>query len=285
MHLDEFESQFKSAVKTPYVYEEISLGSIALVCDEDGAASAELLKSVQPLAPPLAGHPEPRWKVFDRDSFTTVSDLLLKLGDFGADLVVAERNLKLDHADNLIYGLTNYIDALTQVMEAPLLLLPSRSHHDGLRNYATPRVIMVETDHLTGDNRLINWGVRFAEPDGSLYLTHIEDGAAFAKTIDAISRIPEIDTQLAEQTLHDTLLKLPHDFVLSAKARLRTRFPDLSIEEIVRFGTALSDYESIIEEKDIDLLILNTKEAGQLAMNGIAYAMAVEFKERPLLLL
>ena len=211
--------------------------------------------------------------------------MLSKLKDFGADLVIAERNLKLDHADNLIYGLTNYIDALTQVMEAPLMLLPSREHGDTRAKYDTPKAIMVETNHLTGDNRLINWGVRFAEPDGSLYLTHIEDGTAFANYIDAISRIPEIDTQLAERTLHDTLLKLPHDFVLSAKASLQTKFPDLRIEEIVRFGTALSDYESIIDDKEIDLLILNTKEAGQLAMNGIAYAMAVEFKDRPLLLL
>ena len=125
MHLDEFESQFKSALKTPYVYEGISLGSIALVCDEEEAASVELLNSVQRLAPPLAGHAESQWKVFGRDSFSTVSDLLSKLKDFGADLVIAERNLKLDHADNLIYGLTNYIDALTQVMEAPLLLLPT----------------------------------------------------------------------------------------------------------------------------------------------------------------
>ena len=285
MHLDEFESQFKSAVKTPYVYEEIALGSIALVSDEDGTDSVDLLNSVQPLAPPLAGHPGTRWKVFDRNSFSTVSDLLSKLKDFGADLVIAERNLKLDHADNLIYGLTNYIDALTQVMDVPLMLLPSREHGDTRAKYDTPKAIMVETNHLTGDNRLINWGVRFAEPDGSLYLTHIEDGTAFANYIDAISRIPEIDTQLAERTLHDTLLKLPHDFVLSAKASLQTKFPDLRIEEIVRFGTALSDYESIIDEKDIDLLILNTKEAGQLAMNGIAYAMAVEFKDRPLLLL
>jgi hypothetical protein len=48
---------------------------------------------------------------------------------------------------------------------------------------------------------------------------------------------------------------------------------------------ALSDYESIIQENAIDLLVLNTKESGQLAMNGIAYAIAVEFKDRPLLLL
>ena len=285
MHMDEFESQFKSAVKTPYVYEEISLGSIALVCDEEEAASDELLKKAQSLVPQLAGHSEPRWKVFGRDTFTTVSDLLSKLEDFDADLVMAERNLKLDHGDNLIYGLTNYIDALTQVMEAPVLLLPMRETVDMETKRYAPKAIMVETNHLTGDSRLINWGVRFAEPDRSLHLTHIEDGAAFANYIDAIGKIPEIDTPLAEQTIHDTLLKLPHDFARSARAHLQTKFPELNVEEIVRFGSALSDYESIIDEKAIDLLILNTKERGQLAMNGIAYAMAVEFKDRPLLLL
>ena len=285
MHLDEFESQFNSAVKTPYVYEAISLSSIALVCDKEKAASDELLKEVQNLVPPLTGHSEPRWKVFDRDSFTTVSDLLSNLEDFGADLVIAERNLKLDHADNLVYGLTNYIDALTQMMEAPVLLLPEQETGGGEAKRDAPKAIMVETNHLTGDSRLINWGVRFAEPDRSLYLTHIEDGVAFAKTIDAISKIPEIDTRLAEQTIHDTLLKLPHDFAGSTRASLRSKFPDLKVEEIVRFGSALSDYETIIDEKAIDLLVLNTKELGQLAMNGIAYAMAVEFKRRPLLLL
>jgi len=285
MHLDEFESQFKSATKILYAYEEISLGSIALVCEEEEAASGELLKEVQSLVPPLKGHLEPRWTVFGRDSFTTVSDLLSRLEDLGADLVIAERNLKLDHADNLIYGLTNYIDALTQVMEAPVLLLPLRASTEAETTLEAPKAVMVETNHLTGDSRLINWGVRFAEPNRSLHLTHIEDGAAFAKTIDAIGRIPAIDTRLAEETIHETLLKLPHDFILSARSRLHSKFPDLKVEEIVRFGTALSDYKTIIEERGIDLLVLNTKESDQLAMNGIVYAMAVEFKDRPLLLL
>ncbi len=285
MHIDEFESQFNSALKTPYAYQEIPLTLIALVCDHDKSASAELLNSVQHLTPTLAGHPLPRWQVFGRDDFSSVSDLLSKLKDIGADLVIADRNLKLDHEDNLIYGLTNYIDALTQVLEAPVLLLPNRAHDHPEAAFDTPKKVMVETNHLTGDDRLINWGVRFAEPDGSLYLTHIEDGNAFANYIDAIGRIPEIDTEVAEKTIRDTLLKLPHDFVGSARAELHIKYPDLRVEETVRFGTALSDYESIIEENEVDLLILNTKEAGQLAMNGITYAMAVEFKDRPLLLL
>ena len=58
-----------------------------------------------------------------------------------------------------------------------------------------------------------------------------------------------------------------------------------SLELNDRLTTTITALESMIDEEEIDLLILNTKEAGQLAMNGIAYAMAVEFKERPLLLL
>ncbi len=285
MHLDEFESQFNSAVKTPYEYEGIAFRSIALVCDREEGASEELLKIVQSLVPPLAGRSEPQWEVFDRESFATVSDLLSKLENLAPDLVLASRNLKLDHADNLVYGLTNYIDALTQVMDAPVLLLPERDSTSIAPHCEAPKAIMVETNHLTGDNRLINWGVRFAEPNRRLYLTHVEDGDAFAKYINAISKIPAIDTRLAEQTIHDTLLKLPHDFVSSARTSLESLFPELKVEEIVRFGMALSDYESIIQENAIDLLVLNTKESGQLAMNGIAYAIAVEFKDRPLLLL
>lgn len=285
MHLDEFESQFKSAVKVPYVYEEISLGSVALVCDVVGDAAQGLLGEVQGLVPAMAGRSAPKWEVFDRNGFGTVSDLLSKLTDFGPDLVIAERNLKLDREDDLVYGLTNYIDALTQVLAAPVLLLPSAGPEDSARMVKVPTSIMVETNHLVGDSRLINWGVRFAEPNRSLYLTHIEDGVAFANYIDAIGRIPEIDTELAEKTLRETLLKLPHDFVSSAREDLGSRFPEMDVGEIVRFGSALSDYESIVTEKGIDLLILNTKEAGQLAMNGVAYAIAVEFKDRALLLL
>ena len=285
MHLDEFESQFKSAIKVPYTYEAISLGRVALVSDGDSAATQQLMENVNHFVPPLTEHSEPEWKAIGCEDFSTLSDLLSQLKEFNSDLVIAERNLKLDHADNLIYGLTNYVDALTQVLDVPVLLLPNREHDYIGTPYGAPKNIMVESNHLTGDNRLINWGVRFAEPAGSLFLTHIEDAVAFANTIEAISRIPEIDTDLAERTLRDTLLKLPNDFARSTTRQLSTQFPQMAVHEIVQFGSALSEYQSIIDDNHIDLLILNTKEEGQLAMNGIVYAMAVEFKYRPLLLL
>ena len=44
--------------------------------------------------------------------------------------------------------------------------------------------VMVMTDHLTGDSRLVNFAVRFTEPDGTLFLTHIEDDAVFDRYVD-----------------------------------------------------------------------------------------------------
>ena len=44
-------------------------------------------------------------------------------------------------------------------------------------------------------------------------------------------------------------------------------------------------YRRLIEQHEVDLLVLNTKDEDQLAMRGIAYALAVELRQTPLLML
>ena len=46
-----------------------------------------------------------------------------------------------------------------------------------------------------------------------------------------------------------------------------------------------SEYKRLIDEHAVDLLVLNTKDEDQLAMHGIAYALAVEMRQIPLLML
>ena len=41
----------------------------------------------------------------------------------------------------------------------------------------------------------------------------------------------------------------------------------------------------IIAEHNVSLLVMNTKDDEQLAMHGVAYPLAVELRETPLLLL
>ena len=51
------------------------------------------------------------------------------------------------------------------------------------------------------------------------------------------------------------------------------------------FGHHLFEYRRLIEQHEVDLLVLNTKDEDQLAMHGIAYALAVELRQIPLLML
>ena len=55
--------------------------------------------------------------------------------------------------------------------------------------------------------------------------------------------------------------------------------------EIVKLGHHLSDYARLVEEHEIDLLVLNTKDEDQMAMHGIAYPLAVELRDVPMLML
>jgi hypothetical protein len=61
--------------------------------------------------------------------------------------------------------------------------------------------------------------------------------------------------------------------------------PDLSVEGIVTVGRSLSEYSRLVEEHEVDLLVLNTKDADQLAMHGVAYPVVVQLRQIPLLLL
>ena len=144
---------------------------------------------------------------------------------------------------------------------------------------------MAITDHLTGDHRLVNFAVRFTEESGTLLLTHIEDEAVFGRYIDVISKIPTIATDSAREELQRQLLKEPHDYIRSCSERLQTEGLAFQVEEIVILGHHIADLTRLIEEQQVDLLVLNTKDEEQMAMHGQAYPLAVELRKIPLLML
>jgi hypothetical protein len=113
----------------------------------------------------------------------------------------------------------------------------------------------------------------------------VEDGVTFERYMDTISKLPRIDTDEARQDILRQLLEEPRQYVDSCRQVLAEGRPDLSVEGIVTVGRSLSEYSRLVEEHEVDLLVLNTKDADQLAMHGVAYPVVVQLRQIPLLLL
>jgi len=145
--------------------------------------------------------------------------------------------------------------------------------------------VTVIADHITGDNRLINFGCALTEKDGSLYITHIENSQTYYHYIDIISKIPGLNTDIAREKILEKLLNEPKDFIDSCATILKEQNFGIQIKPVVKLGHAISDYKKHITDHSVDLLILHTKDETQLAMNGMSYSLCVELKELPLLLI
>jgi hypothetical protein len=144
---------------------------------------------------------------------------------------------------------------------------------------------MAISDHLTDDHRLVNHALRFTENGGTLWLTHVEDKATLGRYMEVISKIPTIETDDAREALREQLLKEPQDYIAGCVEVVRAAGTHVTVEGLVLFGSRLAEYKRLIEQHTVDLLVLNTKDQDQLAMHGIAYALAVELRQIPLLML
>ncbi len=144
---------------------------------------------------------------------------------------------------------------------------------------------MAVTDHLAGDERLVNAALTLIESGGRLYLSHVEDDATFERYIRAIGKIPEIDTELARDRIQAQLLKEPADYIRSVGDALREAAVTCEVQELVSMGHHVKQYRELVDTHAIDLLVVNTKDEDLCAMHGLAYPLAVELRDTPLLML
>jgi len=225
------------------------------------------------------------WDTLSGDAFDSVQALLERIENLKPDLIVTYRHLHSE-AWQWPYSLGEYLDVMTQATSVPVLALP---HPDAQRALPhsikdTDRVMAI-TNHLTGDNHLINMALAFTKPGGTCWLTHVESQPVFERYMDAVSKIPTIDTETARETLSEQLLKEPRDFIVSCQVAINTQGLPVKIEEIVTMGLRVDEYKELIAVRNVDLLVLHTKDDDQLAMHGAAYALAVELRGIPLLML
>ena len=113
----------------------------------------------------------------------------------------------------------------------------------------------------------------------------MEDEKSFGRFIDTISKIDTIDTDTSRERILAQMLKEPGDYIRSCKEGIATHRPSVRVEEIVTVGGRLAEFRRLIDKYTVDLLVMYTKDADQSAMHGLAYPLAVELREIPLLLL
>ena len=217
-------------------------------------------------------------------------DLLQVVDEQRPDLIATYRCLHSE-AWRFDFTLGAHIDVLTQATSTPVLLLPHPVRGAGATLSGgteapgmTDRVMAV-TDHLAGDERLVNAALAFAEPHGTLYLAHAEDDAIFERYLAVIGPSPEIDTDLARECIQAQLLKEPGDYIRSVGDVLREAGVDCDVVDLIAMGSHVEEYRALIDAHEVDLLVLNTKDADQSAMHGLAYPLAVEVRDTPLLMI
>jgi len=283
--VDQFESDFRAATKEIYTFKPVAIKRILVVNDCDDKNSKEFLARVKQLLTSLEDKGPIDWKVLRGEDFRTVKNLLDSIERIRPDLIVTYRHLHSD-AWQWPYSLGEHLDVMTQVTTTPVLVLPHPRRDDGvLEGLKNMDRVMAAADHLTGDDRLVDYAVRFTEKSGTLFLSHIESSSSFETMMDIISKIPSIETDSARKEIRAKLLKEPRDYFESCRKNLAKSGVDIQVESMVTLGRHLIDYKKWIADHKMDLMVMNTKDEDQLAMHGETYSLVVELRDIPLLLL
>jgi hypothetical protein len=281
--IDQFESVFRAAEKSRYVYSRPELNRVVVLVDTPVAQGQDYARSVRGFLE--ASDIEPgEFQLFGSESFTTIQEMLEVVQAASPGLIVTHRHLHLNR-EELKYSLGAYLDTLTQGTIFPVLVTPSPGVDGKPAELEVAKDVLVMTDHLMDDPRSINYGVRFVAPGGVVHLCHIEDDAVFQRYMSVIERIPEIETAEARATIRAKLLQMPADYIQSCAEVLASASIPARVNSVVRLGHRVHDYHDLIKEHAGDLLVCNTKDAEELVIHPMAYAIALEFRHQPLLLL
>ena len=284
MKLDDFESVFRSSVKDRFHLEAPQVKSILLLTDLSQEEADELESTAKAFLASSLDIDALSWRTVRRGDFGPVSEMVQLAEAENPDLIVSYRHL-LGHDKSLLHSLGSFIDTVTQATDYPTLLLPPIARPDFAERMAKIDTVLVATDHIIGDERLVNWGVFMCPNNGTVALAHVEDDNAYKRYMDIIAMIPDANTETTIKRMTDKLMGRPRDYIESIAEALVEAEIEETIVPIVTMGHALSDYQRLIDEHDVDLMVLNTKDQDQMAMHGMAYAIAIEIQDRPLLLL
>ena len=148
--VDQFESAFRAASKTPFRYEAVQVESVLLVSDEDEAGAKAFSEGARAFLSVLDQGENLRWTTVHGGDFRSVPQLLEIIERERPGLICTYRHL---HSDSWRwpYTLGEYIDVLTQATSTPVLVLP-HPKRAAERPLTDTNVVVAMTDHLVGDD-------------------------------------------------------------------------------------------------------------------------------------
>ena len=283
--LDQFASVFNAAAKPVYQHAEVEINKVLVVTDLEESQAKLYQQAIRNFLSVVDRGTDAEWRTVPGKDFTTVHDLIQLVEKERPDFIATYRHLHSE-AWRWPYSLGEHWDVLIQVTDSPVLVLP---HPDrkGVPEHMLKDTthVMAVTDRLAGDDRLVHYAVRFTQENKTLILAHVEDEMVFNRYLDAISKIPEIDTDIARDAIMEKLLGEPREYISSCTKVLEKKRAKISIESSVTVGHRLEHFQELLKEHQVDLMVMNSKDEDQLAMHGKAHPLAVELRSTPLLFL
>ena len=281
--VDQFESLFKSAAKEPFQRQDVRVTSALVVADGDEEAVKAYADQIRGFLPVLGANV--RWTDIPSSAFSNIQELMEILEREDPDLICTHRHVGSPN-QRWAWTLGEVLDVLTQATDRAVMVLPHPDSEDAKKlPDRDTGVVMVMTDHLTGDGRLVSHALRYTTPKGRLVLCHVEDDTVLARYTDAIAKIPEMDTESVTELLRERLLKDPADYIESCQEALAEAGVPVTIEADVGFGHRLTTWKRLVDAHEASLLVMNTKDEDQDAMHGLAHPIAIEMRQVPLLML
>ena len=278
--VDQFASVFNAASKTIFQYKPPALKNVLVVTDLQSEAANKYMENARAFFSSIDGS----WDTLSAENFKTVKELLDQVENKKPDLIVTYRHLH-SGAWQWPHSLGEHLDVLIQVTEPPVAIMP-HPDREGAPEHTMKSTdnVMAINDHLVGEDCLVNHAAHMTLSEGTLHLTHIEDDAVFDRYMEVISKIPEIDTDIARETIQAQLLSEPSAYIDSVEAVLGNELPNIKIIKHVSHGLQLDEYRKAVTENKIALVVLQAHDENQLAMNATAYSLAVELRTTPLLI-
>lgn len=279
--IDQFESLFRSAVHAQYSPRSYPIREVLVLTDLPEGEDTNYLSQLEPFFEGLSA--EIKLTLIPKEQSQALDQLIELIQGYQVDLICTYRNLHTSYGA-FPYTLGGHVEVLTQVCDIPILLT-ARPEQLGGAKMEPPHRVMALTDQFEEHPHLIDAATAMIKEPGALILSHVEDYATFERYMEAVSKIPSIDTDLARNEIKKQLMNSAESYITSTRSAIQTAHPNITVIAEVKMGHQIVELTALVEAHRIDLLVMDTKDEDQLAMHGLSYPLAIELSNLPLLML